>query len=178
MDTYDTLSTERLILRRPCEADLDDLVEMHADLRVMKTLGGLQAREQVAEGARASVEHWNEHGFGHWIIRRREDERFLGRCALRHVEVDGANEVEIGWAIRADDQRQGYATEAARAMLPIAFDTLALPNLVSFTLPFNVASRRVMEKLGFEYEKDCWYKGLPHVLYRLTRSRRASCRSW
>jgi ribosomal-protein-alanine N-acetyltransferase len=169
MHGIETLETDRLVLRAVAESDLPEFIEMHADLRVMKTLGGLQDAEKVQDGMRHAKDHWRTHGFGPWTIRRRTDSRFLGRCALRHVEIDGANEVEIGWAVRADDQRLGYATEAARQLLPIAFETLQLPDLVSFTLPFNVASRRVMEKLGFEYEKDCWYKKLPHVLYRCLR---------
>jgi len=169
MHAIEVVETERLVLRPPAESDLADLIDMHADIRVMKTLGGPQEADQVQDALIESQEHWDAHGFGHWVVRRRSDERFLGRCALRRVEVDGADEVEIGWAIRADDQRLGYATEAARALLPIAFETLDLPDLVSFTLPFNHASRRVMEKLGFEYEKDCSYKTFPHVLYRLTK---------
>ena len=62
---------------------------------------------------------------------------------------------------------QGIATELGAASLEVAFGPLALPDVVSFTLPDNLASRRVMEKLGFRFERDTVYAGLPHVLYRL-----------
>jgi [ribosomal protein S5]-alanine N-acetyltransferase len=65
---------------------------------------------------------------------------------------------------------QGIATELGAASLELAFGPLALADVVSFTLPHNHGSRRVMEKLGFAYERDTDYKGWPHVLYRLTAS--------
>jgi RimJ/RimL family protein N-acetyltransferase len=69
---------------------------------------------------------------------------------------------------------RGIATELGAASIEIAFGPLALPDVVSFTLPHNHGSRRVMEKLGFAYERDTDYKGWPHVLYRLTASARAA----
>jgi RimJ/RimL family protein N-acetyltransferase len=61
---------------------------------------------------------------------------------------------------------QGLATELGAASIEIAFGPLGLVDVVSFTLPGNVASRRVMEKLGFAFERETIYAGLPHVLYR------------
>ena len=168
MRAPDELRTERLRLTRPSLDDLADVVRMHADLRVMKTLGGLQDERQTAGGLAMAMEHWERFGFGGYVVRG-EDGGFLGRCGPRRVEIDGAWEVEVGWAVVADEQNKGIATEAARPCVRLAFDDLGLDDLVSFTLPFNTASRRVMEKLGFSYEKDCRYKELPHVLYRLTR---------
>jgi RimJ/RimL family protein N-acetyltransferase len=163
------IRTERLVLHRLSAGDLDDLVAMHADRRMMKTLGGLQDETQTRAGLASNIAHWDEHGFGLYSVRNPSDGRFWGRCGLRHVHVDDADEVEIGWAIVADQWGNGYATEAARANLDLAFGTLGLHDIVSFTLPYNDPSRRVMEKLGFLYEKDCWHAELPHVLYRLRR---------
>ncbi|MHC4850238.1 MAG: GNAT family N-acetyltransferase [Planctomycetota bacterium] len=162
------LATERLRLRRPSLDDLADLVRMHDDIRVMKTLGGRQDARQTGGGLAKSMEHWDRYGFGGYTLRD-PDGRYLGRCGPRRVEIDGAWEVEVGWAVIFDEQNKGYATEAARRCVALCFDELGLDDLVSFTLPFNAASRRVMEKLGFAYEKDCWYYELPHVLYRLTQ---------
>lgn len=166
------LRTDRLVLRRPVPEDLPDLVRMHDDLRVMKTLGGRQDEEQTRRGLALALEHWSEHGFGGYVLRG-GDGRFIGRCGPRRVEIDGADEVEVGWAVVAAEQNRGYATEAGRRCVRLAFDDLGFDDLVSFTLPFNAPSRRVMEKLGFSYEKDCWYKELPHVLYRLRAADRA-----
>jgi len=163
----DELRTERLVLRRPVDSDLPDLVAMHDDMRMMKTLGGRQDAEQTRAGLEAMLAYWEQHGFGHYIVTERGTGRFLGRCVLRRMVIDGAEEPEIGWSIVADEWGRGYATEAARAIMRVAFDTLGFESLVAVTLPFNDRSRRVMEKLGFAYEKDCWHAELPHVLYRL-----------
>jgi RimJ/RimL family protein N-acetyltransferase len=164
----DELRTERLILGRPSLDDFDDLARLHDDLRVMKTLGGRQDERQTGAGLSRAMEHWDRYGFGGYTLRD-SDGRYLGRCGPRRVEIDGAWEVEVGWAVIFDEQNKGYATEAARRCVALCFDELGLDDLVSFTLPFNAASRRVMEKLGFAYEKDCWYYELPHVLYRLRK---------
>ena len=161
------LATERLRLRRPSLDDSADLVRMHDDIAVMKTLGGRQDEAQTRRGLELAIDLWDEHGFGGYVLRG-EDGRFIGRCGPRRVEIDGAWEVEVGWAVVAAEQNKGYATEAAQRCVRLAFEELGLQDLVSFTLPFNTPSRRVMGKLGFVYEKDCWYKELPHVLYRLT----------
>ncbi len=65
----------------------------------------------------------------------------------------------------------GLATELARASVDVAFGPLELEQIVAFTPPDNVASRRVMEKAGFAYERDILHVGLPHVLYKLRRAR-------
>ena len=89
-----------------------------------------------------------------------------GRGGLQYTFVAGTNEVEVAWAIVPDRWGQGLATELARASVALAFDDLRLREIVAFTLPHNVASRRVMEKSGFEYEGPIVHAGLPHVLYR------------
>jgi len=82
--------------------------------------------------------------------------------------------VEIGWTVDPDRWGQGLATELGAASVAHAFGPLGLAEVVSFTLIENRASRRVMEKLGFAYEGETEYAGLPHVLYRLSA---ASARS-
>ena len=90
----------------------------------------------------------------------------------------GRDEVEIGWTVVSERWNQGLATELGAASIDVAFGPLALRDVVSFTLPDNVASRRVMEKLGFAYERDTVHAGLPHVLYRLSAaSARSTSRS-
>ncbi len=73
--------------------------------------------------------------------------------------------VEVAWAIVPKRWGQGLATELALASVEVAFDWLGLAELIAFTLPGNLASRRVMEKAGFAYEREIEHAGLPHVLY-------------
>jgi ribosomal-protein-alanine N-acetyltransferase len=108
------------------------------------------------------------------MFRARDDGRFVGRGGLRHLTLGGVPEVEINYALTADCWGRGLATEMATAFLDVAFRRLALSDVVAFTLPTNHGSRRVMEKLGFSYEREIIYTGLPHVLYRRQRASSAA----
>ena len=88
---------------------------------------------------------------------------------MRRVEIGGSEEAEVGYAIVAERWGEGLATEIAQASVEVGFEQLGLADLVAFTLPTNLASRRVMEKVGFVYERDVEYWALPHVLYRRRR---------
>ncbi len=77
--------------------------------------------------------------------------------------------MEVGYGLTAAFWGQGLATELAQEAVRVGFELLCLSELVSFTLPTNTRSRRVMAKAGFRYERDIEYAGLPHVLYRLRR---------
>ena len=92
--------------------------------------------------------------------------RPVGRGGLQYTFTAGLHDVEAGWAIVPERWGQGLATELARACVEVAFEQLGLREIVAFTLPDNIASRRVMEKAGFEYERDIVHVGLAHVLYR------------
>ena len=98
------------------------------------------------------------------------DSQFVGRGGLRRVVIDGKDEVEVGYGLMPEFWGQGLATELAVASVRVGFEVLKLPDVVSFTLPTNKKSRRVMEKAGFQYEKDVVWADLPHVLYRLRPS--------
>jgi ribosomal-protein-alanine N-acetyltransferase len=169
MPLVDTFTTARLRADRLRPGDLDDLLRMHADPRTMATLSGVYSPKSTAEFLKRNLEHWEKHGFGLWALRLRTDGRFVGRAGLRHVDVAGKGEIELSYALPAEFWGQGLATEAARALVDLAFDQLGLVDLVSFTLPTNVGSRRVMEKAGFRFEADIVNAGLAHVLYRRRR---------
>jgi ribosomal-protein-alanine N-acetyltransferase len=167
MDPLNEVQTPRLLLHRLTAADLDDLTRMHLDPRVMATLGGVRSPEQTREWLAQRLEHWRQYGFGLWLVRERETGRFAGRGGLQHVEIDGRDEIEVGYCFLPDFWGRGLATELARASIRAAFAVLNLPEIVCFTLTTNHASQRVMQKAGFRYERDFVYKDLPHVLYRL-----------
>jgi RimJ/RimL family protein N-acetyltransferase/GrpB-like predicted nucleotidyltransferase (UPF0157 family) len=163
------LETPRLLLSRPGDADLADLTALHTDPRVMATLGGLRTPEELAAMHRRLFASWERDGFGWWVARHRPDGRFVGRGGLRRVQVGGSDEVEVGYGLVAAFWGRGLATELARESVRVGFQVLRLPELVSFTLPTNARSRRVMEKAGFRYERDIEHAGLPHVLHWLRR---------
>ncbi len=82
--------------------------------------------------------------------------------------VEGSEEIMLLYALMPQYWGKGRATEMSRAILDEDFERIGIPNVVAFTLPTNQASRRVMEKLGFQYERDFIHAALPHVLYRLS----------
>lgn len=148
------------------EADLGELCRMHADVRVMATLGGVRSEERTREFLRTNLAHWDEHGFGLWMFREAATGAFVGRAGLRHVRIAGREEVELAYALMPEFWGRGLATELARGLVRIAFEELALAELVAFTITTNQASRRVMEKVGFAFERELVHAGVPHVLYR------------
>jgi len=165
------LRTRRLVCRRVHECDLEPFVLMHSDPAVMATLGGARTPEETRAFLARLLDHWGQHRFGLWTLTHPEDGGFMGRGGLLRVEVEGREEVELAYAFRQHWWGQGLATELAVASVATAFECLRLPSLVCMTLPTNAASRRVMEKAGFLYQRDVVHRGLPHVLYRLTASR-------
>jgi RimJ/RimL family protein N-acetyltransferase len=168
----DRIMTLHLVAERIGAQHLGDLARMYRDERVMATLGGTRSEEESERILRQSVEHWDRHGFGLWVLTDRQDGRFVGRAGLRHVHVGGADEVELAYALMAESWGRGLAAEASEAILALALGEGRLPEVVCFTLPTNLRSRRVMEKLGFRYEREIEHAGLPHLLYRL------DARSW
>jgi RimJ/RimL family protein N-acetyltransferase len=177
----DGLTTGRLILRRWREADRAPFARLNADPRVVEFMPRVLSKEE-SDGLADQIEsHFRERGFGVWAAELRRDGSFIGFNGLNvpSFEAHFTPCVEIGWRLAADFWGQGLATEGAKAAVHHAFETLGLTELVSFTVPANARSRRVMEKLGMTHDPadDFDHPQLPaghglrrHVLYRLSRS--------
>ena len=149
--------------------DFDELCRMHRDPVVMATLGGVRSDAETERFLNEKMAHWAVHGFGYWIFRHRDTGRFVGRGGIQHIEIGGNREIEVGYSVLAEFWDQGLATEMAKAMVAIAFDRIGLDNVVCFTLTTNPASERVMQKVGFTFERPVIHAGEPYVLYRLSR---------
>jgi len=145
----------------------DALIALFGDERVGATLGGVAGPAVVDERIAGMTGHWKREGFGWYVFCERDGGTPVACGGPHRRHVGGSDEVEIGWTVVPERWNQGIATELGAASLKVAFGPLALPDVVSFTLPDNLPSRRVMEKLGFRFERDTTYAGLPHVLYRL-----------
>jgi RimJ/RimL family protein N-acetyltransferase len=166
----DRLVTARLVGEPLGRRHRDELIAMLGDERVGATLGGVAGPDAVDAHIAGMEAHWAAHGFGWYGFSDRVTGAFVARGGPHRAHVAGRDEVEIGWTVVPERWNQGLATELGAASVDVAFGPLGLPDLVCFTLPENVASRRVMEKLGFAYERDTIHAGLPHVLYRLSAS--------
>jgi [ribosomal protein S5]-alanine N-acetyltransferase len=143
------------------------LLSLVGDPRVGATLGGAAMADDVTATIEREVARWARDGLGYWLFRTRETGEVVARGGLSRAHVGGRDEVEVGWAVMPAFWGQGYATELGAAALALAFGPLGLDSVVAYTLPDNLASRRVMEKLGFSYEREVVHADLPHVLYRL-----------
>lgn len=150
--------------------DIDELHRLHQDHQVMQTLGGIRSAAGTAQFLADKIAHWQTHGFGYWIFRQQSTGEFVGRAGIQHVQIGGGDEIEVGYTVASAHWGKGYATEMAQAMLHVTFVELALPNLVCFTLATNTASQRVMEKAGFQFEREVTHAEHPHLLYRLSRA--------
>ena len=175
------LVTSRLLLRGFRDSDLEAFAALNADPRVVEFLPGALTRAESDAMAARIRQHFEAHGFGLWAVET-PDHPFAGFIALSipAFAAPFVPCVEVGWRLAADAWGHGYATEGARAVVEHGFDTLGLDEIVSFTVPANTRSRRIMEKLGMTHdaEDDFDHPRLPdghrlqrHVLYRLPRAR-------
>jgi len=153
---------------RPATAvDVEALLEFLGDPEVARWLrpAGMEGpftRTECETTLARKVAHWTAHGFGPSF--GFVDGRCVGWSILQHTRATGRSEVEIGWAVISDMWGQGIATQLGQHALTGARD-LGFERVVAFTRVDNVASRRVMERLGLQYERDFTYAGRPHVLY-------------
>lgn len=174
--------TERLILRHWRNSDREPFAEMNADPRVMEFMPALLTRAESDAMVDRIEAHFRRYGFGLCAVELREDCSFAGFVGLAvpsfHAHFTPC--VEIGWRLPATLWGRGLAAEGAKRMAQCASENLDLNDLVSFTVPANIRSRRVMEKLGMTRQAadDFDHPGLPeghplrkHVLYRLSLGR-------
>jgi RimJ/RimL family protein N-acetyltransferase len=181
MNAEPRLQTDRLLLRRWREADLDPFAAMNADPVVMEHLPGTLSIKESAAFIERIEACFDQRGYGLWAVQRTERDRpLIGCIGLFPVEPDlpCAPAVEVGWRLARASWGHGYATEAASAAIAFGFDQLRLDEIVSFTANVNLRSQRVMERLGMQRDphRDFEHPRLPadhplraHVLYRISR---------
>ena len=169
MDSIETITTERLMAERFRSQHYNFLCQIHRNPAVMATLGGVRSDETTRQNLQEYVTHWDSHGFGLWLLRDRASGALTGRAGLKWIEVGGNMEIELGYTFLPECWGRGLATEIAAASLDAGFEKLGLENLVCFTLTTNFASKRVMEKVGFVFEREVVHKDEATLLYRMTR---------
>jgi RimJ/RimL family protein N-acetyltransferase len=153
MDVF--LETERLVLRRFTEDDVDDLVELDGDPEVMRFLtGGRPTPREEVEGEilPAFLRYYERFaGYGFWAAIERSTGDFLGWFHFRPHEGASLDEPELGYRLRRSAWGKGYATEGSRALIRKGFAELGVRRVVASTMAVNVASRRVMERAGLRF---------------------------
>ena len=166
----------RVLLRQWRDEDRVPNAAINADPAVTRYLGGPRSREQSDRTVDWASGLIAERGWGLWAVEVIGGPPFIGVTGLNEPAViPGA--VEVSWRLARQFWGQGYATEAAREAIRFGFEELDLDEIVSMTVPANVRSRRVMERLGMTHDPrdDFDHPDAPpeltrHVLYRLRRS--------
>jgi RimJ/RimL family protein N-acetyltransferase len=102
-----------------------------------------------------------------WMLHDAASSAVIGRAILRHLDVEGVDEIEIGYGFMPEYWGRGLATEIADACLRIGFERLGLRSMVAITKPANLASQRVMQKAGLVYERNIVHAAVPHLLFRI-----------
>lgn len=167
MPLPDRFETERLRAERLTADHFPELLRMHQDPQVMAHLGGLKDKKQTRAYHDRNLRHWEEHGFGLYIVRERSGDEPIGRALVRRLVVEGADEIEIGYALYPKFWGRGLATEIASACIVLGRDGLGAQTLVGVTLPDNRGSQRVLQKVGMVYEREATLESGPCVLFRI-----------
>jgi RimJ/RimL family protein N-acetyltransferase len=179
VDAY--LETDRLILRRFTEHDVDHLVDLDSDPEVMRYLTGGKST------SRETIEHdvlprfldyyRRSDGHGFWASIEKQGGEFIGWFHLRPRQDRPDDGPELGYRLRRSAWGKGYATEGSRALVNIAFGELGAHRVWAETMTVNQSSRRVMEKLGMRHLRTFhqeWSESIPghehgDVEYEITR---------
>jgi RimJ/RimL family protein N-acetyltransferase len=151
------LETARLVLRIPEEADAQAQFRLLNTPSVMARLGGVKTLEHIAARHALARDSFAREHFGFMMMIEKASGELVGHCGLKRVTNELASNIgdhEIGWLVREDRWRRGYAAEAIGAVLDWAFGPIGAPLVVALTSEANVASWRLMEKLGMQRRPD------------------------
>ena len=165
------LQTDRLIVRTWSQDDAESGFRIWSDPEVMRYVGTGQPKttlEETQAWLGRMRAHQELHGFGFWAVVEKKTGQLIGSCGMGY-QRDGGLPLEFGYTLARSHWGQGYATEAATACLRYAFEDLRLPELFASVDSLNVASQRVLEKIGFIFQReeqfaegiDFWYVARP-----------------
>ena len=175
------IRTERLLLRRWRASDREPFAAMNADPAVVEHLQGPMTRERSDDFIDRIEAHWDAHGWGLWAVEVVGGAPFVGYVGLWPAAYLAEGMIEVGWRLAREHWGRGYATEAAREALRFGFEDVGLDEIVSFTVPRNERSRRVMERIGLVRDPSADFDHprvdpaayphlVRHVFYRLSRA--------
>jgi [ribosomal protein S5]-alanine N-acetyltransferase len=165
------LETQRLLLRKFSLDDTNALARVLSDAETMRFYPAPFNRAEVEEWIARNLRRYAKDGHGLWAMVLKSNGELIGDCGLTVQNVDGTDEIEIGYHVRRDHWGKGLATEAARSCRDFGFAHLPVDRLVSIIRPENLPSRRVAEKIGMTVwtEKEEVRANFPHVVYSIRK---------
>ena len=144
--------TKRCVIRELTLEDMDGLFGLYEDEKISKFTESLFDREEETEYQRAYIENMYRYfGYGIWLVFHKETGELIGRAGLEHREVGEELDLELGYLIGTNYQRQGYATEVCKAILTYAKEEICASCINCFIEEGNVASIALAKKLGFTF---------------------------
>jgi RimJ/RimL family protein N-acetyltransferase len=153
---FDSLRTDRLLMRRWQDSDREPFAELNADPEAMRFFPSMLDRAGSDRLIDVIEERFETQGFGLWALEVAETGQFIGFTGLNPMpdDVPGAGGMEVGWRLTRSAWRHGYATEAARAALDVWLTQLDNSEIYSMTTLLNEPSLAVMRRLGLtEYAR-------------------------
>jgi len=173
------IETERLILREWKKSDVDSMATINQDPKVMEFFPSTRSYAETEKFIDGNIRAYEKYGYCLYAVELKEGHKFIGFVGLNYTDFAAhfTPAVEIGWRLGSQFWGKGYATEGAKAALDYGFKKCGLKEIVSFTVPTNVRSIRVMEKMGLKLDGNFAHPQLPadhplsqHVLYCLTKA--------
>lgn len=172
------IETKRLILRTWKKSDLKPMIQINQDPRVMEFFPSTLTQKKTEELVERLTNHYKKHGFTLYPVELKKTKECIGMVGIATVPFKTAftPAVEIAWRLAPEHWGNGYATEAAKAVIHHAFTVLNIKKIVAFTTSKNIASQRVMEKIGmqrntaFDFEHPKLDKKSPllkHIFYEI-----------
>lgn len=153
-------------MREFSDEDAASMFELNIDPEVIKFTGDKSFGS--LEDARIFLENYNQyalHGFGRWAVIQKSTGKFIGWCGLKYSAT--TDEVDIGFRFFKASWNQGYATEAAKKCIQLGFDKFGIKRIVGRAMVDNIASIKVLEKLGLTFLKEFNFDGEEGVIYEI-----------
>jgi len=164
------IETRRLFLREMTGNDYKALYKILADSDIMKHYPYTFDEERVKNWIKKNIERYRIFGFGLWAVCLRENSEMIGDCGLTMQNICGVIKPEIGYHIRKDMQRNGYASEAARAVRDWTFENTPFREIYSYMNDTNIPSKKTAMAYGCdfagEFENELKEKTSVYVITR------------
>ncbi|MCW3167145.1 GNAT family N-acetyltransferase [Chryseobacterium sp. 09-1422] len=160
----DVIETERLYLREFDISDAESFFELNLNPNVIKYTGN-SAFKDIDE-AKVFLENYSDYqrnGFGRWAVINKSTQEFLGWCGLKYSEE--LDETDIGFRFFEHFWNQGFVTESAKVCIDYGFNELNIKTIIGRAMKENIASIKVLEKIGLQYERDFDFDGHDGAVY-------------
>ncbi len=164
-----TLTTQRLKLRRFTSNDIDPLYQILLDpvlLRYFPKSSHSPSRERIEKMVMKKIKHWSDYGYGWWALEPISEAKLIGWCGLQ--TLPDTDEIEVGYLLDKAYWGQGLITEAAKFSIQYGFETLNIKQIIGITHPENTASQRVLEKIGLKFTGPDHYFDMDCFRYKVS----------